>query len=46
MNYAGFSTMAIKAIQEQQVIIENQQKQIEELNALLNQVLKQQKTQP
>jgi hypothetical protein len=28
MNYAGFSTVAIKAIQEQQVIIENQQKQI------------------
>jgi hypothetical protein len=29
MNYAGFSTVAIKAIQEQQVQIENQQKQIE-----------------
>ena len=31
MNYAGFSTVAIKAIQEQQLQIENQQKQINEL---------------
>ena len=31
MNYAGFSIVAIKAIQEQQVIIEKQQKQISSL---------------
>jgi hypothetical protein len=31
MNYAGFSVIAIKAIQEQQVLIEQQQKQIDEL---------------
>lgn len=31
VNYAGFSVVAIKAIQEQQLIIEAQQKQIEEL---------------
>lgn len=31
MNYAGFSTVAIKAIQEQQERIQNQQLQIEEL---------------
>lgn len=31
MNYAGFSTVALKAIQELQVLIQNQQKQIEEL---------------
>jgi Chaperone of endosialidase/Head domain of trimeric autotransporter adhesin len=46
MNYAGFSTVAIKAIQEQQLMIENQQKQIEELKALVTQLLKQQKKQP
>lgn len=31
MNYAGFSTVAIKAIQEQQTIIKNQQTTIDEL---------------
>jgi uncharacterized spore protein YtfJ len=36
MNYAGFSTVAIKTIQEQQVTIENQQQQIDELKKLCN----------
>lgn len=43
MNYAGFSTVAIKAIQEQQVIIEQQaksitdlQKKVENLEQLIN----------
>ncbi len=40
MNYAGFSTVAIKAIQEQQVIIEKQQKQIDELKVLVNVLMK------
>ena len=31
MDYAGFGIVAIKAIQEQQEIIEAQQKQIDEL---------------
>jgi Chaperone of endosialidase/Head domain of trimeric autotransporter adhesin len=35
MNYAGFSTVTIKAIQEQQVVIQNQQQQIDELNTRL-----------
>ncbi|MTE26067.1 tail fiber domain-containing protein [Winogradskyella ouciana] len=35
LNYSGFGVVAIKAIQEQQIIIENQQKQIDELKALL-----------
>lgn len=40
MNYAGFSTVAIKAIQEQQLIIQSQQQQIDELRVLVNQLLK------
>ena len=47
LNYSGFGVVAIKAIQEQQEIIETQQKKIQELeesqeetNALLNQLLK------
>ncbi len=39
MNYAGFSTVAIKAIQEQQIQIQKQQKQIDELTALVKQLL-------
>ena len=39
MNYAGFSTVAIKAIQEQQLVIENLQKQIDELNILVKKLL-------
>ncbi|MBL0155273.1 MAG: tail fiber domain-containing protein [Chitinophagaceae bacterium] len=39
MNYAGFSTVAIKAIQEQQLVIETLQKQIDELNNLLKKLL-------
>lgn len=35
MNYAGFSTVAIKAIQEQQVIIDAQQKRIRDLEKRL-----------
>ncbi len=38
MNYAGFSTVAIKAIQEQQVIIEKQEQQIEALNTRLKKI--------
>lgn len=40
MNYAGFSTVAIKAIQEQQGVIENLQKQVDELKVLVNQLMK------
>ena len=35
MNYAGFSTVAIKAIQEQQTVIRDQQQQIDELRSKL-----------
>jgi hypothetical protein len=35
VDYSAFGVIAIKAIQEQQVIIENQQKQIDELKALV-----------
>jgi Chaperone of endosialidase/Head domain of trimeric autotransporter adhesin len=35
MNYAGFSIVAIKAIQELQVVIQSQQEQIEELKTSL-----------
>jgi Chaperone of endosialidase/Head domain of trimeric autotransporter adhesin len=35
MNYAGFSTVALKAIQELQVVIQSQQEQIEELKTNL-----------
>jgi hypothetical protein len=35
LNYSGFGVVAIKAIQEQQIIIENQQKQIDELKGLV-----------
>lgn len=38
VNYSAMSTVAIAAIQEQQEIIENQQKEIEDLKALLNDV--------
>jgi hypothetical protein len=40
MNYAGFSTVTIKAIQEQQLVIQTLQQQIDELKALVNQLLK------
>jgi hypothetical protein len=40
MNYAGFSTVAIKAIQEQQLLIEKQQQQIDELKILVNELMK------
>ncbi|MEO1419117.1 MAG: hypothetical protein AAFW00_27930 [Bacteroidota bacterium] len=35
MDYAGFSIVAVKAIQEQQVVIEQQTEQIEELKRLV-----------
>lgn len=35
INYAGFSVVAIKAIQEQQVIIENQQKKLDDFEKRL-----------
>ncbi len=42
INYAAFGVIAIKAIQEQQAIIENQQKQIDELKALVTTILNKQ----
>lgn len=36
INYAGFGVVAIKAIQEQQVIIENQETEIRELKQRLD----------
>jgi len=36
IDYAAFGVIAIKAIQEQQTIIENQQKQIDELKSMVN----------
>lgn len=39
IDYAAFSVVAIKAIQEQQAIIEDQQKQIDELKALVTTLL-------
>lgn len=36
MDYSGFGVIAIKAIQEQQAVIENQQLQIDELRSLIN----------
>ncbi|KAA3629930.1 MAG: tail fiber domain-containing protein [Bacteroidetes bacterium] len=38
LNYAGFSVLAIKAIQEQQEIIENQQQEIDDLKARLDKI--------
>jgi hypothetical protein len=42
VDYDAFGVIAIKAIQEQQVIIENQQKQINELKALVTTLLNKQ----
>jgi hypothetical protein len=42
MNYAGFSIIAIKAIQEQQVLIEQQQKQIDELKKEIRMIISKQ----
>jgi hypothetical protein len=39
LNYSGFGVVAIKAIQEQQIIIEDQQKQIDELKKLVQSLL-------
>ena len=39
IDYSGFGVVAIKAIQEQQTIIENQQKQIDELKAMVQSLL-------
>ncbi|MFD2540767.1 tail fiber domain-containing protein [Lacinutrix gracilariae] len=42
IDYGGFSVIAIKAIQEQQTIIEYQQKQIDELKILVQSLLEKQ----
>lgn len=42
VDYASFGVIAIKAIQEQQSVIENQQKQIDELKALVTTILNKQ----
>lgn len=42
VDYAAFGVIAIKAIQEQQITIENQQKQIDELKALVTTLLNKQ----
>lgn len=42
IDYAGFSIIAIKAIQEQQTLIENQQQQIDELKILVQTLLEKQ----
>ncbi|MCF6307014.1 MAG: tail fiber domain-containing protein [Flavobacteriaceae bacterium] len=39
MNYAGLSVVAIQAIKEQQIEIENQRKEIEELKKLVQQLI-------
>ena len=39
MNYGGLSVVAIKAIKEQQIEIENQRKEIEELKKLVQQLI-------
>jgi Chaperone of endosialidase len=38
MDYSGLGVLAIKAVQEQQTIIQNQQKQIDDLKALVNKI--------
>ncbi|WP_047547161.1 tail fiber domain-containing protein [Psychroserpens sp. Hel_I_66] len=42
VDYAAFGVIAIKAIQEQQVLIENQQKQIDELKTLVTTLINKQ----
>jgi Chaperone of endosialidase/Collagen triple helix repeat (20 copies) len=39
MDYSGLGVLAIKAVQEQQTIIQEQQKQIDELKALVNKLV-------
>ena len=39
MDYTGFSVLAIKAIQEQQVIIESQEARIAKLEALVQELI-------
>ena len=40
MNYAGFSTVAIKAIQEQQIIIDKQSERIDKLQHTIDALIK------
>ena len=41
MDYSGFGVIAIKAIQEQQAVIEGQQKQIDDLKQLVDKLMEQ-----